>query len=337
MIYHGQVTGPGGQIYQCEHNHRTETAAITCANSSATRRMAAVVWQRAADQAAEAAAQAKKDKEEREAVEARQIAERAAAEARKAAAREAIQQAKAAKRAAKLAAMTPRRAWKHMTPVERLVRTADLEMQEYGEIRSPDALAAYEAQAATLAAPKMPAPAESAGPKTPVPLRTNAAAGQLKFAAVAGLILGVMAALVAGVLDAVFALVHYNVTVPARCAIAQPDGSVIYTHEPICSSFGTDLAWATGLVFGIAVLLWILTVIVHALPEAQQVKLHAWANKPREAPPPILGSRYTSTVNAVTPHGTRVRQKCCGRGHPTPDAAARHAAAVKLRIERRGA
>jgi hypothetical protein len=35
MIYLGQVTGPGGQIYQCEHNHRTENA-ITCANSSAT-------------------------------------------------------------------------------------------------------------------------------------------------------------------------------------------------------------------------------------------------------------------------------------------------------------
>lgn len=46
MIYHGRVTGPGGQVYQCEHNHRTETTAITCANSSATRRMAAMVWHR---------------------------------------------------------------------------------------------------------------------------------------------------------------------------------------------------------------------------------------------------------------------------------------------------
>lgn len=335
MIYHGRVTGPGGQVYQCEHNHRTETAAITCANSSATRRMAAMVWQRAADQAAREAALAKQRAEEREAARAHEIAEQAAAEARRAAAQAASEQAKATKRAAKLAAMTPQRAWKHMTPAERLLRTADLEMQEYGEIRSQDALAAYEAHAAKPAVPEMPT--ESEPPTTRVSRKTNAAAAQLKFAAVAGLILGGLAALVAGVLDAVVALVHYNVTVPARCVVAQPDGSVIYTHEPICSSLGTDLAWGTGLVFGIAVLLWILTVIVNALPKAQQVTLEAWASKPRVAPPPMLGNRYTSTVNAVTPRGTRVRQKCCQRGHSTPDAAAGHAAAVKLRIERRGA
>jgi hypothetical protein len=34
MIYHGQVRGLNGQIYQCEHNHRTETAAVACAHSS---------------------------------------------------------------------------------------------------------------------------------------------------------------------------------------------------------------------------------------------------------------------------------------------------------------
>lgn len=255
MIYYGRVTGPGGKLYQCEHNHRTETAAITCANSLATRRMAEMVWQRAADKEARDASLAKQQAEEREASQASQ----------------------------------------------------NMNMDQ----------AATEAPQAAA--------------------RTNTAAAQLKFAAVTGLILGVLAALVAGVLDAIVALVHYHVTVPARCAIAQPDGSVIYTHEPICNSLGTDLVWGTGLVFGIAVLLWILTVIVHALPKAQQVKLEAWASKPREAPAPILRSRYTSMVNAVTPHGTRVRQKCCQRGHTSPDDAARHAAAVKLRIERRGA
>ena len=48
MVYHAEVIGPGGRIYQCEHNHRTETAAITCARSSRTREMAAMVWQREA-------------------------------------------------------------------------------------------------------------------------------------------------------------------------------------------------------------------------------------------------------------------------------------------------
>jgi len=46
MVYHAKVIGPGGRVYQCEHNHRTETAAINCARSSRTREMAAMVWQR---------------------------------------------------------------------------------------------------------------------------------------------------------------------------------------------------------------------------------------------------------------------------------------------------
>jgi hypothetical protein len=163
MIYHGRVIGPAGQVYQCEHNHRTETAAITCANSAATRRMAAMVWQRAAAQAARQAALAKQRAEEREAARARRIAAQEAAEARRAAARAARDQAKAAKRAAKLAAMSPERAWKRMTPDERLLRTADLEMQSYGEIRSPEALAAYQAGAAKQAQAEVPASSNSAG------------------------------------------------------------------------------------------------------------------------------------------------------------------------------
>ena len=141
MIYHGQVRGPHGQIYQCEHNHRTETAAVACANSSSTRGMAAIAWNRAAAQAAQAAALAKKREEERAAAQARRIAAREASQARRAAAEAAAQEAKTAKRAAKLARMKPQRAWKKMTPAERLQRTADLETQVYGEIISLEAQA----------------------------------------------------------------------------------------------------------------------------------------------------------------------------------------------------
>ncbi|HUY48150.1 MAG TPA: hypothetical protein VMV92_20875 [Streptosporangiaceae bacterium] len=145
MIYHGKVIGPGGRIYQCEHNHRTETAAITCAKSSRTRQMAALAGHRAAVQEAQAAELARKRIEAKEAVESRRAAAQVAAE-----------QAKAEKRAAKLAAMPPNRAWKQMTPVERLLRTADLEIETYGEIRSPDAKAAYDARAAKPATPRVP-------------------------------------------------------------------------------------------------------------------------------------------------------------------------------------
>lgn len=116
MTYHGRVIGPGGRVYQCEHNHRTETAAITCGKASRTRQMAALVWQRAAAQAT-------------------------------------AEQARADKRAAKLAAMSPQRAWKRMTPAERLLRTADLEIEAFEEIKSPDAKAAYDARAAKRATP----------------------------------------------------------------------------------------------------------------------------------------------------------------------------------------
>jgi hypothetical protein len=138
-------------------------------------------------------------------------------------------------------------------------------------------------------------------------------------------------------LDAVLAPVYYHVTVPGRCAIAQPNGSVVYTHLPICNGVGTELAWLTGLVFGAAALMWLLTVVIHSLSPGRQKRLANWTNKPKEAAPPLLGSRYTAAVLAVTPRGTLVRQRCCQWGHRTPDEAARHAAGVKLRIERRGA
>lgn len=150
MIYHAKVIGPDGRIYQCEHNHRTETAAITCAHSSRTRQMAAMVWERAAIREAEAAELARKRAEAK-----------AAAEARRAAAQAAAEQAKADKRAAKLAAMPPQRAWKKMTPTERLLRTADLEMEIYGEIRSADAKAAYDARAAKAATLRVPPSVDS--------------------------------------------------------------------------------------------------------------------------------------------------------------------------------
>jgi hypothetical protein len=158
----------------------------------------------------------------------------------------------------------------------------------------------------------------------------------MKFAMTAGLVFSVLAVLISGILDAVLALVYYHVTVPGRCAVAQPDGSIIHTRLSICKGVGPELAWGTGLVFGVAVLMWLLTLIIYMQPEARRAKLKAWADKPREASPSIVSSRYISSVSAITPSGTRVGQKCCLRGHRTPDAAARHAAGVKLRIERRG-
>lgn len=175
VIYHGKLIGPHGQVYQCEHNHRTETAAVSCANSSATRRMAAIAWNRAAVQAAQAAALAKKREEERAAAQARKVAAQQAAAARRAEEQAAAEEAKAAKRAAKLAAMSPRRAWKHMTPEERLQRTAEAELDVYGQVRSPDAKAAYDARTLKGAPANVPRPPESA-PAGPVPPRGQPAA-----------------------------------------------------------------------------------------------------------------------------------------------------------------
>jgi hypothetical protein len=156
MSYHGKVVSPSGQVYLCEHNHRTLTAAVTCGNSSATRRMAVMEWNRAAVQAAQAAALARKREKERAAAQARRIAAQEAAAARRAAAQAAADEAKAAKRVAKLAAMSPRQAWKRMTPQERLLRTAEAEMEVYGQIFSLEAKAAYDARAATHMPPAQP-------------------------------------------------------------------------------------------------------------------------------------------------------------------------------------
>ncbi len=165
MTYHGRVNGPNGQTYYCEHDHRTETAAVRCANSSATRQMAELAWARAAAKAAQAAELARRRAEERQAAEARRVAAKEAEEARRAAAQRAAQEAKAAKRAAKLASMKPERAWKRMTPVERLLRTAENELQVYGEIRSADAKHAYEERARRLLSAQSP-PIEQAQPGT---------------------------------------------------------------------------------------------------------------------------------------------------------------------------
>jgi hypothetical protein len=164
MYFHASLVGPNGQVYRCEHNHRTETAAVTCANSSATRQMANLAWQRTAAQAAQAAALARQREQERAAAQARRIAAQQAEAARRAAnqreeaakraaaqraaeeAKRAAEEAKAAKRAAKLAAMPPRRAWKLMTPEERLIRTAEAELQVYGTIISPEAKTAYDSR-----------------------------------------------------------------------------------------------------------------------------------------------------------------------------------------------
>ncbi len=178
MSYHGKLIGPNGQVYQCEHNHRTLTAAVSCANSSATRRMAQMAWNRSAEQAAHRAALAQRRAEERAAAEARRKAAQEAAAARRVAAQAAAEEAKAAKRAAKLAAMPPRRAWKKMTPDERLLKIAEAELGFYGEVVSPEAKAAYDSRAAkrpvaNTSAPSAPAPP----PRATVPLQGSATTG----------------------------------------------------------------------------------------------------------------------------------------------------------------
>ncbi|HEY3902424.1 MAG TPA: hypothetical protein VGM14_00780 [Streptosporangiaceae bacterium] len=151
LYFHATLVGPNGQVYRCEHNHRTETAAIACANSSATRHMADLAWHRAAVQAAQAAAFAQQRAQQRAAMQAQRIAAQQAEAARRAAAQRAAEDAKraaadakASKRAAKLAAMPLQRAWKFMTPEERLIRTAETELQVYGTIVSAEAKAAYD-------------------------------------------------------------------------------------------------------------------------------------------------------------------------------------------------
>ena len=74
MAYHGLVGGPDGQIYPCVRNHWSETAAIRCANSFATRRMAAAAWNRAAMLAAQGAEPTARRGMERAAAEPRWVA-----------------------------------------------------------------------------------------------------------------------------------------------------------------------------------------------------------------------------------------------------------------------
>jgi len=61
-VWHGRVTSPNGQhVYLCEHSHHTETAALKCAGTPATRELAAAAFRQAAQAAAAqaSAAQAK--------------------------------------------------------------------------------------------------------------------------------------------------------------------------------------------------------------------------------------------------------------------------------------
>ena len=52
--FHARLESQSGQIYRCEHNHRTESAAVKCANSKAAQAAAA---QAKADRKAAAQAQ----------------------------------------------------------------------------------------------------------------------------------------------------------------------------------------------------------------------------------------------------------------------------------------
>jgi hypothetical protein len=166
MAYHGLVRGPNGQIYPCVHNHWSETAAIRCANSSATRRMAAAAWNRAAMLAGQAAEPATRRGMQRAAAEPRWVAAQVTCAAGRAEGKAAAEQAKAAKRAAMLAAMSPQRAWKRMTPEERLLRTAEAELAVYSEILSPDAKSAHDLRAAKRAAADLLAAPGCVPPRT---------------------------------------------------------------------------------------------------------------------------------------------------------------------------
>ena len=146
MTYHAKLVSPQGRIYHCDHEHRTQTAAITCANTSGTRRMAEMTWRREATQQAQAAERVRRREADRAAEVARRAAAKAAAEKAEAARKAAAIEAAAAKRAAKLAAMRPERAWKRMTPEERLLKTAESELAVYGAIVSDEARAEYKAK-----------------------------------------------------------------------------------------------------------------------------------------------------------------------------------------------
>ena len=65
--YHAHLESRSGQVYQCEHNHRTESAAITCSKSKATQQAALAKFTRLDQQAAAqaAATQARVDRKAR--------------------------------------------------------------------------------------------------------------------------------------------------------------------------------------------------------------------------------------------------------------------------------
>lgn len=62
--YHAHLESQSGQVYRCEHNHRTESAATKCANSKATQQAAVAEFARLDQQAAAqaAATQARADR-----------------------------------------------------------------------------------------------------------------------------------------------------------------------------------------------------------------------------------------------------------------------------------
>ncbi len=65
--YHAHLKSQSGQVYRCEHNHRTESAAINCANSKATQQAALAEFARLDQEAAAqaAATQARADRKAR--------------------------------------------------------------------------------------------------------------------------------------------------------------------------------------------------------------------------------------------------------------------------------
>ena len=54
--FHARLESQSGQLYRCEHNHRTESAATKCAHSNATQQAARAEFAQLAQQAAMQAA-----------------------------------------------------------------------------------------------------------------------------------------------------------------------------------------------------------------------------------------------------------------------------------------
>lgn len=78
----------------------------------------------------------------------------------------------------------------------------------------------------------------------------------------------VLATLISGVGDGLFLLVHHFVTVPSRCAPADP---VFGPPPDICSTSSTvqSIVWTDGVIYGLAVLAWLAAIIKQGMSKTE--------------------------------------------------------------------